>query len=263
MLKRFFVAVILGFLVVSSKISSAADIDWNSAPRIGTKADLARYIESERRKGHTTFHVILTYFKFSDDRELADRERAIFEKELINSIAIAPGSLSIVMGTGKLVYTIREYPGTRVANAYLSGDTSYLSLEEQELYRIAVGIVNEANKCSSAVEKAQYIYNFIRERVLDYKDETERNKTAIGALIDRYAQCQGYSDAFYMLGRMSGLNVRRIGGEADGIGHAWNIITFYNGKTYCIDVTCGLFKATYEDMKNNYKCDWEIIPNLQ
>ena len=66
-----------------------------------------------------------------------------------------------------------------------------------------------------------------------------RFTTAIGALIDGKANCQGYSDAFYMLGRMLGWNVGRMGGQAGGDSHLWNTITLKNGKTYCVDVTWG------------------------
>ena len=94
--------------------------------------------------------------------------------------------------------------------------------------------------------------------------------TAIGVKIDdkRGYNCEGYADSFYMLGRMCNLDVRRIYGTAKGSdgqwgGHAWNWITFSNGKSYCVDVTHGIFKATYEDIKNNHWCDWSVIPNLQ
>ena len=66
MIKKFFVAMILGLLVMSSQIVTAAEtinwksIDWYSAPRIGSKYDFSRYIESERRKDNTTFYIVLT-----------------------------------------------------------------------------------------------------------------------------------------------------------------------------------------------------------
>ena len=276
MIKKFFTAVILVVFMLSAQIVVAADVDWNAVPKISSKAQLARYIESERRKGNTKIHAVLTYFKFSSDKELAYKERRIFEEELINRIAIARARLAVVMGTGRLIYELVEYPGTRVANAYLSRNKEQawmnLTNEEQKLYNIAVGIVDEANKRNSEVEKARYIHNEIVSLAkYDYENQSSRNNTAIGALIDHYAQCQGYSDAFYMLGRMCGLNVCRIGGIVDGrSGHAWNFITFSDGKSYCVDVTIDdtynydrWFLATYEQMKSNYSCEWSIIPNLQ
>lgn len=271
MIQRLLVAVIAGFLVLTSQIASAADIDWNSAPKIGSKAEFARYIENERRKGYTTFNIVLINgLKVDTIDDFAD-------------IALAP--YVDIKGTwqgieneriAQMTYKITEYPGTRVANAYLSRNQyeSWLELtnEEKQLYNIAVGIVDEANKRQSEVEKARYIHDVICDRVKDYKNENERNKTAIGALIDGYAHCQGYTDAFYMLGRMSGLEISRIGGRINknnGL-HGWNTITFRDGRTYFVDVTNDhinntnvFFCAGRETIQQHFTCDWSIIPNLQ
>lgn len=276
MLKKFFVVVIVALLVASVQIAAAEDFDWSKAPRIGTKAELARYIESERRKGNTTFRVVFTNelktSKEEFDNEFSDNELAA--KKFIN-IALVPhisvDATHFTDGTAQVTYQITEYPGTRVANAYRNGDTSKLTSEEQELYRRAVEIVTEANKRSSEAEKVRYIHDEICRRVKEFKAENERNKTAIGALIDGHAQCQGFTDTFYMLGIMSGLNISRINGTMKGESHAWNWITFSNGKSYCVDVTNGfntkgtyLFCVTKERMeKAGWWCLWEIIPNLQ
>lgn len=272
MFKKFFVAVILGLLVMSSQIVSAADIDWNSAPRINSKAQLANYIENGRRKGQTEFHFVFLGENISNKAEFDD-----FNFELAQYIAPAPNiHLELVRyGTGQFILKVtKDFPGNHVANAYLSSNQQQawmnLTNEEKKLYNIAVGIVNEANKRSSEVEKARYIHDEICKRVKKYQNENERNKTAIGALIDGYAQCRGYSDAFYMLGRMAGLNVRRIGGKFDGGWHFWNTITLSNGKSYCVDVTMDdgyntdeWFLANYEVMKRHHTSEWEVITNLQ
>ena len=269
MLKRFFVALIVGLLMMSSQIA-AAEVDWNKAPLIGSKAELARYIENGRCAGQTAFYVILTYFNFSSDEENFNKERDKFSEEFSNGFEIAiRANVNGIPGTGRLIYTIKEeYPGTRVANAHLSGNTSNLNSEEQNLYDVAVGIVNEANKLSSEREKAKYIHDEICNRVEIYEED---KNTAIYALIYKKANCMGYADAFYMLGRMCGLNVGRIGGYLNnGTPHAWNTITFNDGKTYCVDVRLDdaynsdyWFLATFERMNENHWCEWEIIPNLQ
>lgn len=270
MLKKFLVTVIVGLLVMTSQIA-AAEYDWSQAPRIGTKAELATYIENGRRKGQTTFYFIFPSAKISNQAEFDD-----FNFELAQYIAPAPNvHLELVRyGTGQFICKIiKDFPGSRVSNAYSSRNQQQawmnLTNEEQNLYNIAVGIVNEANKRSSEVEKTRYIHDEICKHV-KYQNENERNKTAIGALIDHKAQCQGYSDAFYMLGRMAGLNVRRIGGKFDGGWHFWNTITLSDGRTYCVDVTMDdghntheWFLANYEVMKRHHSCEWEVIPNLQ
>lgn len=262
MFKKFFVAVILGLLVISSQIVSAADVDWNSAPRIGSKAQFARYIESERRKGNTRFRIVLTNgFKIMDKEHFAN---------LALCLGVNGSWHDNLDGTMQIDYKITEYPGTRVANAYRNGDTSNLTADEKKLYRLAVGIVNEANKRTSEVEKARYIHDEICKRVIKYQSHT--NEDAIGALVIGITNCNGYTDAFYMLGRMSGLNVGRIRGTINNgtTNHGWNWITFKDGKSYCVDVTLDdtqnsteWFLANFEIMRCNHVCEYEIIPNLQ
>ena len=293
-MKKFFAAVILAVFVLSFQIAAAEKIvaegyDWSKAPRFGNTADFARYVENERRKGQNTFLVVLT----SDSIMPQVWKSRNIDADDLGRIVTCP-TLEIAAnidenGEMRLYFQIvTEYPGTRVANAYLSENQDEwrnLTAEEQKLYNIAVEIVNEANKCTSEREKALYLHNAICDRAKAYKNENERQKTAIGALIDGYAQCQGFSDAFYMLGRMSGLNVGRILGDFAKHGHVWNWITFEDGKSYCIDVTTDfvsknevLFCATREIMENiyvdkidgkkydgkaDYWCEWSIIPNMQ
>jgi len=263
MLKKFFVAVIVTLLVTSAQIAAAEDFDWSKAPRIGNKAELARYIESERRKGNTKIRVILT-------NGLKVNSSSYFGY-LAPCLDIKGNFVNYIDGTVRVNYELKEYPGTRVANAYLSQNQhqAWLELtnEEQKLYNIAVGIVDEANKRSSEMEKARYIHDEICRRVKRYENGKE---TAKDVLIYGNANCEGYSDAFYMLGRMCGLKVGRIGGQADFGDHAWNWITFADGKSYCVDVTLDdtnssheYFLATFEVMKRHHSCEWEIIPNLQ
>jgi len=273
--KKFFTAVILAVFILSAQIAAAADVDWNSAPRINSKAQLATYIENGRRRGQTEFNFVLTYTKINNEEELSR-----FYDELVNRIMI---DVNIALhreeyGTGRVSFTItKEYPGTNVANAYRAHlnwddrDFNNLEPEEKQLFHIAVGIVDEANKLNSEVEKARYIHDEICRRVEDFKEID--HATAINALVYRKTDCQGFADAFYMLGRMCGLNVVRINGTAKGKdgqwrGHGWNFITFSDGRSYCVDVTYGfnvkkLDLWTFQAMKPYYSCEWEIIPNLQ
>ncbi len=274
MFRKFFAAVILAVFILSSQIAAAANVDWSKVPKFNTKNELADYIEYWRIEGYKKF-----YFTFPSVKIHNEQERKDFQWEIC-CIAPAPSVLLEEdggIGTGRFIYTIiKDYqtPGYRVSNAYLrrNKEQAWMNLtnEEQKLYNIAVGIVDKANKCNSEVEKVRYIHDEICRMVYNYKNENDRNKTAIGALIDHYAQCQGYSDAFYMLGRMAGFKVRYIGGKFDDAWHTWNAITLKNRKTYCVDVTMDdgyntheWFLANFEVMKRRHSCDWSIIPNLQ
>ncbi|MBQ6757871.1 MAG: hypothetical protein IJP42_02130 [Selenomonadaceae bacterium] len=68
-MKKFFTAVILAVFILSAQIAFAADVDWNSAPRINSKAQLANYIENGRRKGQTEFNFVITYVKLNNEDE--------------------------------------------------------------------------------------------------------------------------------------------------------------------------------------------------
>ncbi|MBR0101939.1 MAG: hypothetical protein IJQ01_00395 [Selenomonadaceae bacterium] len=285
MLKRLFIAAIVCLLVISSQIVHAEEqIDWNSVPQFNTKAEVAAYIENGRRQGQMDFYFVLTSVKISTDKEKGIKEILALNEEFINEIALAPiGNLSGEYGTSHFLYEIvMEYPGNRVANAYLSGNTQGLTADEMQLYNVAVSIANEANRLSSPLEKELYIYKELCNRGTYYDekdmfnadDTPKRFTTAFGALIDGKTNCSGFADAFYMLGRMCGLNVGRIGGyikeNGKPVRHGWNTITFDDVKTYCVDVTNGssmknlyLFNAPLKIMKNTHRCNWRLIPNLQ
>lgn len=56
------------------------------------------------------------------------------------------------------------------------------------------------------------------------------------ALLYGQANCQGFSDAFYLLAGLAGLEVGRQHGQANGEGHTWNTIQL-GGQWYVVDVT--------------------------
>ena len=272
MFRKFLAAVILAVFMLSAQIADAEDCDWSKAPRIGSKAELADYIENGKRRGQTVFHFIFPSMKISNQVEFDN-----FNFELAQNLAVAYVHLEEVggFGTGRFICKItKDYIGTRVANAYLSGDISKLTPDELELYQKALPIVNEAKKRSTEIAKELYIHDVICKKV-DYRTP-QTNPSAYAALFNGETNCQGYSDTFYMLGRMAGLNVRRIGGKFGGEFHVWNTITFNDGKTYCVDVTQDdwyysdkkknryfFFNMPLEVVQSIYQYPWEAINNLQ
>lgn len=222
-------------------------IDWSRVPKIGTKKELAEYISNCERNSQTVIPVVLT-------------NGLMVKEELTYMTNVDVGvSYKILSGGGKdsrMIYEIQRYPGTKVAQAYLSGDKSGLSADEMRLYDIAVEIVNEANRQPSALRKELFIHDAITSRTTYYTEENHiglpRFVTAIGALIDGQANCQGYSDAFYMLGTMCGLNIGKMKGQAGGGGHMWNTIDFGDGKIYCVDVTWDDGKIRFQDGGTEY-----------
>ena len=283
--KIFIVAIFLSF--ANCQIAFAANwnipVDWSKVQKISSKSDLAKYLENKKRNGQNIIPVILTNGLKISAEEFLD----LCPSSLVNQ--------KIVYNDGqnmRIIYETTEYPGTKVANAYLSGNTSKLSQEELKLYNVAVGIINEAKKKNNLQSQEMYIYSTILNRTMYYStgkfDNQPRHCTAIGALIDGRANCQGYSDAFYMLCRMMNWNVNRMIGtiKANGGAHMWNTITFNtekaNERTYCVDVTLGddsiqygyttgekklhsyiYFNAPIEIMQVTHSWNWDLAPTIQ
>ena len=232
--------------------------------------ELFRHIEDERRKGQTNF-----YMNFTDELKPYDNN------DFCNLFVVPEVTSEIVESdetNAKVIYKITEYPGTRVANAYLSGNTVGLTSDEKKLYPLAAEIANTAKRYSLPAAQERFIYDLICGRVTFYDEENKLDEsgklksfnTAIGALVDRKANDKGIADAFYMLCRMCDLNVSRIGGYIGTTPHTWNTITFEDGRSYCVDVTDGintglrsLLNAPLEVIQKTHRCDWELIPNLQ
>lgn len=239
MLKRFFVAAIVGLLLVSSQIVAAEDYtDWSKVPKINNPQEFARYIESQRKAGETKIPVILTNGFIVNTGDFL----ALCPSSVVSQRTVADDGQ-----TRRVLYKLMDYPSTKVINAYRSGNTTWLNAAEMELYDRAVEIVNEAKKQNGTYNQEYYIYHAIQNRVTYHQEEYRGGQpywvTAYGALVKGEANCQGYSDAFYLLGNMMGWNVGKMGGG----GHQWNTIEFGDGKVYCVDVTWGDDALTYKN----------------
>lgn len=218
-----------------SAVNPAADKSkphWDGAPRFNNQIELVNYLNKSRKNLQTFLPVVLT------DGFVPD------VNELVTVAPILYLQATNYGGDGQttyMVYEITNYPGERVAWAYLNNDTSILNDEERELYDAAVQIVNAAkNFSSNPLYRELHIHDAITERVTYHNENPQpvfaRFKTAAGALLDGRANCQGYADAFYMLATMCGLNVDKINGYGNGEYHVWNTITFGDA-TYFVDVT--------------------------
>ncbi len=147
--------------------------------------------------------------------------------------------------TGRYELQITYYPGTRIADAYASGDLSGLTAEERQTLEKAQQVVQQAvseSKTNLILELK--LHDWICANVSYTTADTDftqlsdapRALTAVGALLDGQANCQGYSDAFYLLGTMAGLHVDRMSGFAGEDRHMWNTIEL-DGRWLVVDVT--------------------------
>ena len=139
----------------------------------------------------------------------------------------------------RVLYKVTYYPGMRIADAYLKNDTTKLTNEEFRLYHIAISVIEQAANMTKLQAElffhdtiCKYVSYFTRAATKNMP----RHATAIGAFLDRRANCQGYCDAFYMLCTMYGFKVDMQSGVAGKQKHVWNVIEI-DGKWYAVDVT--------------------------
>ena len=235
-MKKIFLVAVLILTALIQNIASAADInsiDWNNAPHFGNKAEFIKYIRNCENNCKNFIPVVFTNGLFVDVEEFLKITK-LYQYANVTWWDTGNGRRE------KVLYETGVYPGAKVAYAYRTGKTSILNNDEKKLYGVALKIVSEANQQPTDLRKELFIHEKITERVSYYTANTgersPRHCTAIGALLDGRANCQGYSDAFYMLGRMAGFKVWKMTGVANNNPHVWNTINL-GGIIYAVDVT--------------------------
>lgn len=141
------------------------------------------------------------------------------------------------------VRDIQYHHGFRIVEAERLGRLGELTQDELDTYYIARDIAAQALANSgSLLEAERYIHDEICRRVTYERGEGATvTDTAIGALKYGRADCDGYADAFYLTGRLAGLNVvYQLGDwvdpEGNAIVHMWNRI-FLNGNWHHVDIS--------------------------
>lgn len=124
--------------------------------------------------------------------------------------------------------------------AYLEGKIPSLSEENlallNEARRVHSSIINDDMSSYDEIKAFHnYLINFCA-----YKDTGDRSHSALGALIDGQAVCEGYTEAFDLLCYLSGIECIEIDGTAQSNTisgpHAWNKVKLDN-IWYNVDVT--------------------------
>ena len=137
------------------------------------------------------------------------------------------------------------YPGQRILWAWQAGDLSSLTDAEKQTCEAALAIVEQGrSETGDIMELELWLHDWICTNVEYDSPHTYvypedyvglRELTCIGAILDGKANCQGYTDAFYLLGSLAGLDVCKVFGTA-GEGHCWNAVRL-DGWLYTVDVT--------------------------
>ena len=154
-----------------------------------------------------------------------------------------------------------EYPGDRMVRAHETGDLSILNEDEQKALEIAVQVVDEA-KASAETELVLELklHDWLCDHVT-YDDSTRdvfsadnipTNLSAVGALLNGAANCQGYADGFYVLATLAGFTVdRQYCQEYGGGYHVINNIL--------LDDQWSIVDVTYDD--NSCRLEDRIVPD--
>lgn len=132
-------------------------------------------------------------------------------------------------------------PGVLMADAWKNGDTGGLSSDEKKALEHAENVAHSIrSQYASDLDRELAVHDYLC-KILTYEEADNSYKQppqrlATYALNTGKANCQGYSDAFYLLGTLAGLNVRIQDGDNRAGGHTWNAVEL-DGNWYMLDVT--------------------------
>lgn len=141
----------------------------------------------------------------------------------------------------------KPYSGSRMLKAYRTKNYAGLTEDEIRALSVAESVVNAARKAANSdMELELWLHDWMCENIsyygvdftIEFTDRRQLN--AVGALLDGKANCQGYTDCFYLLGNMAGFVVDRQVMP----NHIFNTIKL-GGSWYIVDVT-------YDDIDEEY-----------
>ncbi len=168
--------------------------------------------------------------------------------DLVAQAGIFDYELSANRATGAIILSVKAYyPGREILRAVANGTEAELPERLQETLEAAQKLA-EACKSEDPLETARKIHDALCSGVVYTDDEeTDEDDTAIGALLNGEANCDGYSDAFYLVGTLAGLEVRYQHGDSrvkgagvvtfgDTVTHMWNLLLI-DGSWRMVDVT--------------------------
>lgn len=219
---------LLLFLLCSSTL---AEQSFSSAP------DMANYLFQciEQRMNDISF-TLTGAFAQTTDAELEE----IFD-DVADTVNWRAYSFSRAKNKVQVQIRLWYRPGVRMVDAWRSGDTSGLTADEITCLNKAKEIVAQLRvKAHTTLKIEKAIHDYLCETITyTYGtgiSSTEGVTTATWALLRGTANCQGYADAFYLLGNLAGLEVDFMSGLDGEEEHVWNTIRL-DGNLYIVDVT--------------------------
>lgn len=141
---------------------------------------------------------------------------------------------------------LRYRAGVRIADAWHSDSMNALSLEERTTLSRALAMVEAARQdAPSPYLLARRLFDAARACAV-YDNPAIGTAaygqviSAVSALLGGRANCQGFSDAYYLLGTLAGLRVDYQAGFKDRVPHLRNTLLL-DGHWESVDVTAGIF----------------------
>ena len=178
--------------------------------------------------------------------------------DLITHAGIFTYDLSVSESTHVInIHINRFFSGTAVIRAERSGDYSRLTPREWEVREKALEIAAAARQ-PDPLQTAKFIHDWLCANIVYTEDEySDEDDNAVGAILNGRANCDGYTDAFYLIGTLAGLNVRYQHGDSldktdrtvgEAVSHIWNLLEI-GGVWHMVDVT-------WDDEENGWTYVW-------
>ena len=177
-------------------------------------------VHQTTRSSHHNLRFFLQLLCLTDDTcttvENSHADILVICKQTTQFVADLNGKLTGRCQYKTLHITANYHAGVRIYRAWETGDVSGLSAEEMQVLELATELVAQAWEYSDdPLEVELYLYNWLCEHVeyespdMDVDEQTFmdlRQLSCVGAMLDGKANCQGYTDAFYLLGKAGLMN---------------------------------------------------------
>ncbi len=162
---------------------------------------------------------------------------------LMARAGIRDADLAVNRAAGSVVVLVRSwYTGTEILRALDAGTEEELSPELRETLAAAREMAADC-RCADPRETAQRILAALRRSVAYADDGEEINDSAVGALLYGRANDSGLADAFCLVGRLAGLELRCERGsglsqDPEEAPHLFNLLLL-DGAWIPVDLTRG------------------------
>ena len=226
-------------------------VSYANADTLTTREDFIRAIEEHTELGDTEYKLTLSPSLLTDVKTGMD-----------DWVSEARANC----GMRSFTYSFNEYLGTlslsnieyrvavRILQAYRNGRTQLLTSREKQTLDQALSIISNAP--DEELDREQYLHDYLCSTIKYFTDDeayAEKDQ-AIGALLNGKADCDGYSEAFYLLCNLAGIPARFQHGDTfektdnSEVTHMWNLVSVYD-TWLMVDVT---WDDSDEDKGNFY-----------